>query len=892
MPLTHTDCPLGPHFTRTTSAQRSCRGWQGWVSACLLIASSTLSAQPGTGPGGVGNSTAPSDLKFWVKADAEAYSDIACTTPAADSGTVACWADQSGNGSDAQQSLVIRQPKWKTAILNSVHAQPVLRFDGVDDFLTSVAVPVTGALGRTLIAVITNGADSGFAYQHIAHYGSNGLGKAYGLCFRTNGNQTGGAGTNIGNHYWSLGFSSNLTQTAAPLILDVQYNGTQDELFANGSTQGTRIATLNTNNVDGIRLGSRINAVDGAEFFSGDIAELIAYGVQLTTPQRVLVENYLSSKYDIALTAQDKYAGDSAGNGDYDLQVAGIGRDSGSSSTQGVSAGLILTDNGFLQDNGDYLLAGHRVTTNVGVNSDLPVGVVARFQRIWYLHLTDVSNNGGGAKLTFDFATAGLGSIPGGGNAFHLLARAGTSGNFTSLATSTDVTGDQVTFTIANVQATLAGQGPYFTVGFTPSVDLRITKTDGASQAVAGQGVTYTIQASNLGTTNVTGATVGDNFPGTISGVSWTCSATAGSSCSSSGNGNLSDLVDLQAGGTVTYTATGTVSAAATGSLINTASVTTPIGVTDSVLSNNSATDTDTIAVQANLAISKTDGETLVNDGDTVIYTITVTNPSGPANAVGATVSDPFPAALTCSWTCSGNGGATCTAGPVAGAINDAVSLPVGGSVTYTATCAIALGTAGILTNTATAAMPAGTSDPQTSNNSASDVDLLRIVFADGFATGNLSRWSSAVGTSSLMLFELGGPRDQFAATFRLHSGDLARLARSGSELLSGHAESAELPLFHLEWRPAAAGPELRIALRDREGAWRTSDWLPAPTADRQLALTWQQDLQTGMGSLELAIDGASGLRVDAPAPGQQLQTLGIDRAAGKAVLWEDVDLE
>ncbi len=48
-------------------------------------------------------------------------------------------------------------------------------------------------------------------------------------------------------------------------------------------------------------------------------------------------------------------------------------------------------------------------------------------------------------------------------------------------------------------------------------------------------------------------------------------------------------------------------------------------------------------------------------------------------------MADTFPGILTCSWTSVGAGGGTCTAGPTAGNINDAVTLPAGGSVTYTA---------------------------------------------------------------------------------------------------------------------------------------------------------------------------------------------------------------
>ena len=148
-----------------------------------------------------------------------------------------------------------------------------------------------------------------------------------------------------------------------------------------------------------------------------------------------------------------------------------------------------------------------------------------------------------------------------------------------------------------------------------------------------------------------------------------------------------------------------------------------PGGVTDPNAANNSATDTDTLSAQADLAITKTDGVTTATPGGAVTYTITAAN-AGPSNALGATVADTFPASLTCTWTCVGAGGATCTAAG-SGNINNTVNLPTGGSVTYTASCSIGASATGTLSNTATVAAPGGVTDPNAANNSATDTDTL-----------------------------------------------------------------------------------------------------------------------------------------------------------------------
>ena len=143
----------------------------------------------------------------------------------------------------------------------------------------------------------------------------------------------------------------------------------------------------------------------------------------------------------------------------------------------------------------------------------------------------------------------------------------------------------------------------------TPQADLAITKTDGVTTATPGGSVTYTITASNAGPSNATGATVADTFPASLT-CTWTCAGAGGGTCTASGSGNINDTVNLPSGGSVTYTASCTISAAATGTLSNTATVTAPAGVTDPTPGNNSATDSDTLAASADLAITKTDGVT------------------------------------------------------------------------------------------------------------------------------------------------------------------------------------------------------------------------------------------------------------------------------------------
>src|SRR6267143_1768758 len=181
----------------------------------------------------------------------------------------------------------------------------------------------------------------------------------------------------------------------------------------------------------------------------------------------------------------------------------------------------------------------------------------------------------------------------------------------------------------------------------------------------------------------------------------------------------------LPSGGSITYTVSATVLSSATGALSNTASVTAANGVTNidpnSVNGSTSATDTDTLTPQADLQITKDDGQTTAIPGTGLTYTITVTN-TGPSDAPGTLVSDMFPANLTgVSYTVMQSGGAS-GATDSSGDISQTVSLPSGGSITYSVSATVQSSATGSLSNTATVTAPNGVTniDPGSVNGTTS----------------------------------------------------------------------------------------------------------------------------------------------------------------------------
>lgn len=120
-----------------------------------------------------------------------------------------------------------------------------------------------------------------------------------------------------------------------------------------------------------------------------------------------------------------------------------------------------------------------------------------------------------------------------------------------------------------------------------PLADLAVSKF---AQYAPGDLVVWDVVVENLGPGPVTDAQVTDTLPAGISGATWTCAVLSGTaSCSASGSGDIDELVDMNAGSALLFTVTATLTTP-DATISNTASVVAPVGVTDNVPGNNTAT--------------------------------------------------------------------------------------------------------------------------------------------------------------------------------------------------------------------------------------------------------------------------------------------------------------
>ena len=247
-----------------------------------------------------------------------------------------------------------------------------------------------------------------------------------------------------------------------------------------------------------------------------------------------------------------------------------------------------------------------------------------------------------------------------------------------------------------------------------PGIEVAVTKTADPDPYVPGEPLTFTVSLATscvgghcpVGAPAVLGVVVRDPLPAQLSGAkfTWTCAASAGSSCVASGTGDILDSADIAEVGTLTYTVKGTVPASARGMMTNVVTVTPRVGETIPVCDPNcEAAVTVPPAPVVGLTVTKRVAPGPYVQGRRLAYTVTVSN-SGPSDAFGAKVDDPLPAALAghgFTWTCMATAGSSCAASG-SGAIHDVVTIAVGGHLTYTVTGTVPAGTRGTLTETAT----------------------------------------------------------------------------------------------------------------------------------------------------------------------------------------------
>ncbi len=265
--------PMNPHLSPTRILPIGCLA----ISLALSLVSAHAQSL-----------TVTTGLQLWLKADAGVILDGA---------NVLSWADQSPSPDAAAQIGVAPDVTNEPLLVaNALNGKPVLRFDGIDDYLSipdSVSLSITGDLTtffvvkfddfdtfRAVWAKTVNNLPAPTDYYILP---GSGLPQVY----------RGDGGINLGS------FASSTPLTAGSyLTVGFSMEGTTCTHYVASQATGTGVIAATTADGDTpLLIGTR---GDLFTKMKGDIAEILIYDRALTVAERASVADYLGQKYNIA----------------------------------------------------------------------------------------------------------------------------------------------------------------------------------------------------------------------------------------------------------------------------------------------------------------------------------------------------------------------------------------------------------------------------------------------------------------------------------------------------------------------------------------------------------------------------------------------------------------
>jgi uncharacterized repeat protein (TIGR01451 family) len=217
---------------------------------------------------------------------------------------------------------------------------------------------------------------------------------------------------------------------------------------------------------------------------------------------------------------------------------------------------------------------------------------------------------------------------------------------------------------------------------------LKLEKTVDKATARPGEAVKFTITVTNTGNAVARGIKLTDALPAGLTGQ------------------NLEQTFDLEPGASRQFTVPATVAATSSGNLVNTAQLSFEGAET-------TAQATVRVPAEADLVITKTIDNARTRPGETVAYTLKVTN-NGPSSASNVSLTDKLPVGLSFVSAVSSQGNCTEANGAITCALGNLTS---GASATVTVRANVTNTASGKLTNAAS--VTATETDPVPANNTA-----------------------------------------------------------------------------------------------------------------------------------------------------------------------------
>jgi hypothetical protein len=370
------------------------------ILTSILFLTSHLSLIAQTGPGGVGQNNGTTALKIWYRTDF----GVSTTGTSVDS-----LINSAGVGALNISESGAQRPTLVTGVVNGYDE---ISFSGSNRLRTGLTLTTSNFVNDQASSFVVSRADN--TTQASCVYTTDPLVTSsrftnhspwsdsvyfdIGTCCGGTARVQQGGLTGLNNYsVWSYDAIAE----------------TGKQLYRNGvllqNVAGT--STYNSHATQRFNIGGNTSGTSG---FEGDVTEIIVFNNKINTAQRIIIENYLAAKYGLTLGTNDIYIQDNPANGNYDHDVAGIGRvDASNLHNDAQGTGIVRILNPTNLNDNEFLIWGHNNGVQQAIETtDVPALVQARFDRVWIVsevNLASTAVDVGSIDLRFDLT--GLGSL-------------------------------------------------------------------------------------------------------------------------------------------------------------------------------------------------------------------------------------------------------------------------------------------------------------------------------------------------------------------------------------------------------------------------------------------------------------------------------------------------
>jgi chitodextrinase len=219
-----------------------------------------------------------SGLQLWLRADSLSLANGAA---------VSQWADQSGHGNTASQTVIAKQPTYTAGVAGTYKGMPMVHFNsGATQYLSVANATGLNPSQITIIAVARRNTGTGTVMIAAKETGTTG----YSLRFTS--------ATAVNGYINNAQAAPGVIATGSLALIDQTYDQVQNLLYVNGSAgTGNAYAAAIASNTNALTIGSK----GSSNPLNGDIAEMLIYDHALNDEDRKAIEAYVNEKYGVGV---------------------------------------------------------------------------------------------------------------------------------------------------------------------------------------------------------------------------------------------------------------------------------------------------------------------------------------------------------------------------------------------------------------------------------------------------------------------------------------------------------------------------------------------------------------------------------------------------------------